>query len=98
MTKQKHPLKDLRSSIDNLDLAVLAILAERFRLTEKVGKLKVKLKLPVEDKSREKHQRALLRRTSRQLGLDEHFASDLLDIILIYVKRRHRALRKSAKK
>ena len=40
MTKSTTNLGELRKSIDNLDTALVAILAERFRITERVGELK----------------------------------------------------------
>ena len=49
-------LEALRHSIDNLDAALVHILAERFKCTQKVGKLKAGLKLPSADPDREKRQ------------------------------------------
>ena len=42
-------LVQLRATIDNIDAALVHILAERFRCTEKVGHLKARLDLPPAD-------------------------------------------------
>ena len=46
-------LAELRHSIDNIDTAVLHLLAERFKCTQKVGQLKARLNLPPADPVRE---------------------------------------------
>ena len=46
----------LRQSIDNIDNAIVSLLAERFKVTEKVGEIKARANLATEDKSRENHQ------------------------------------------
>ena len=54
-------LAELRHSIDNIDTAVLHLLAERFKCTRKVGELKARLDLPPADPAREAEQIARLR-------------------------------------
>jgi len=49
-------LLEIRKSIDNLDNALVAILAERFRLTERVGFIKLENDLPSQDGERERAQ------------------------------------------
>jgi chorismate mutase len=39
-------LRDLRDSIDNIDAAIIHMLAERFRCTHAIGKLKAQHGLP----------------------------------------------------
>ena len=46
-------LRDLRDSIDNIDAAIVHMLAERFRYTHAVGKLKARHGLPSRDPGRE---------------------------------------------
>jgi chorismate mutase len=46
-------LADLRMSIDNIDSALIVLLAERFRLTQKVGELKRDTHMPSIDQRRE---------------------------------------------
>ena len=49
-------LADLRKSIDNLDAVLVHTLAERFRCTQTVGKLKAEHTLPPSDPAREARQ------------------------------------------
>ena len=39
----------LRASIDNIDAALIYMLAERFKCTQEVGRLKARLGLPAAD-------------------------------------------------
>ena len=45
-------LNQLRASIDNMDSILVHTLAERFKLTQQVGKLKALHNMPPADKSR----------------------------------------------
>ena len=45
-------LRSLRDSIDNIDAAIIHMLAERFRCTQRVGQLKAEHHLPPADPSR----------------------------------------------
>ncbi len=54
-------LKRLRGSIDNVDAALVYLLAERFRATKQVGKLKAEHGMPASDPAREEQQLARLR-------------------------------------
>ena len=45
-TQAMNELKNYRASIDNLDAALIHILAERFRITKAVGTYKAEMKLP----------------------------------------------------
>ena len=53
-------LQRLRSSIDNIDAALVHLLAERFKATQRVGVLKAERGLPPADPSREERQIARL--------------------------------------
>ena len=46
-------LDALRGSIDNIDAALIHLLAERFKCTQKVGRLKARFALPPADPARE---------------------------------------------
>ena len=59
-------LKGYRKSIDNIDAALVCLLAERFKITQAVGRHKAGSGLPAADPSREDQQIARL----RQLALD----------------------------
>ena len=55
-------LAGYRQSIDNIDAAMIHILAERFRITQAVGAYKAANKLPASDPGREERQIARLRK------------------------------------
>ena len=63
----------LRASIDNIDAALVHILAERFRATKQVGYLKANHDLPASDPEREKQQVARLRALAEDAHLDPEF-------------------------
>lgn len=50
MTQVPAELTELRASIDNLDRAVICLLAERFKITQRVGHLKAATGLPAADR------------------------------------------------
>ncbi|MBO0842311.1 MAG: chorismate mutase [Nocardioides sp.] len=85
----------LRSSIDNLDAALVHLLAERFRCTEQVGRLKAHAGFPPADPDREAVQIARLRKMSDEAGLDPEFAEKILNVIIAEVIRNHKAFLES---
>ncbi|MFJ8935459.1 chorismate mutase [Streptomyces sp. NPDC102365] len=82
-------LDRLRESIDNIDAAVVHMLAERFKCTQQVGHLKAAHQLPPADPSREAQQIARLRRLAENANLDPAFAEKLLNFIIAEVIRHH---------
>lgn len=86
-------LRDLRSSIDNLDNALVAILAERFRLTEKVGVYKANRKMSTEDPEREASQIERLLRLSESYGLDGDVLTEVIKAVIGRVKMRHEEIK-----
>jgi chorismate mutase len=84
-------LEALRSSIDNLDAALIFVLSERFKLTRKVGALKAIHNLPAADAAREAFQTSRLRRLAEQAQLDPEFAERFLRLIIEEVIQHHRA-------
>ena len=82
-------LAELRLSIDNIDSALVHILAERFRFTQKVGILKAEAGLPASDKVREANQIGRLRGLAREADLDPEFAEKFLEFIVAEVIRHH---------
>lgn len=83
----------LRSSIDNLDAALVHLLAERFKCTQRVGELKASAEMPPADPAREEFQIARLRGLAESSGLDPQFAEKILGLIIEQVIRNHHALR-----
>ena len=82
-------LRTARESIDNIDAALIHILAERFRCTQQVGRLKAELGLPASDPEREDRQIARLRTLAEESGLDPVFAEKFLKFIVTEVIRHH---------
>ncbi len=85
-------LKSLRGSIDNIDAALVHMLAERFKCTQKVGVLKATNDLPPADPAREKIQIERLRTLAADANLDPDFAEKFLNFIVHEVIRHHEAI------
>ena len=85
-------LAALRGSIDNLDAAVVHLLAERFKCTQKVGALKATHGMPASDPEREARQIERLHRLAVESDLDPVFAERFLNFVIEEVIRHHRAL------
>jgi chorismate mutase len=86
-------LRDMRDSIDNIDAAIIHMLAERFRCTQRVGRLKAEHDLPPGDPAREAQQIARLRQMALAARLDPDFAEKFLAFIIKEVIRHHEAAR-----
>ena len=78
-----------RHTIDNLDAAVIHILAERFRCTNQVGELKSRHSMPPADPVREAQQLERMRALAVEAGLDPVFAEKFLRFVLAEVIRHH---------
>ncbi|WIY83259.1 chorismate mutase [Propionimicrobium sp. PCR01-08-3] len=87
--RAQSELLQLRSSIDNLDAALIHIMAERFKITQRVGRLKAEHRLPAADPAREAQQIERMRGLARQSDLDPEFAEKLLNFIVREVVRHH---------
>jgi chorismate mutase len=86
----KDPVLDgYRQSIDNIDAAMIHILAERFRITQAVGAYKAQHDLPASDPGREERQIARLRRLAEDARLDPEFSEKFLRFIIQEVIRHH---------
>lgn len=82
-------LEDFRKSIDNIDAALVHLLAERFKITKKVGAFKAATGLPPADPARETEQIARLRRLAQEAELDPDFTESFLRFIIEEVIRHH---------
>jgi chorismate mutase len=82
-------LAGYRSSIDNIDAALIHMLAERFRITKAVGAYKAEMQLPPSDPAREERQIARMRALAEQAQLDPEFSEKFLRFIIEEVIRHH---------
>ena len=92
----EHPdptLQEYRESIDNIDAALVFLLSERFKVTQKVGLYKKQKKLPPADKGREKVQVERLRELARAAKLDPDFTEKFLNFVIQEVIRNHEQIR-----
>lgn len=85
-------LTSLRRSIDNIDAALVHLLAERFKFTQQVGELKAETGMPASDPEREKVQIARLRALAEESHLDPAFAEKFLGFIVAEVIHHHQTI------
>ena len=92
--KPADPVLDgFRKSIDNIDAALIHMLAERFRITQAVGEYKAKTKLPPADPNREARQIERLRKLAVEADLDPEFSEKFIRFVIDEVIRHHRKAR-----
>ena len=82
-------LDDYRASIDNIDAALVLLLAERFKITQEVGRYKAEVGLPPADPEREAEQIARLRELAASANLDPAFSEAFLRFVIAEVIRHH---------
>lgn len=78
-----------RASIDNIDAALIHLLAERFKITQAVGQFKAQAGLPPADPTREAAQVERLRALAVEAGLDPVFSEKFLRFIVAEVIHHH---------
>ena len=93
-TRASALLKDHRESIDRLDAILVYTLAERFKQTQAVGRLKAEYGLPPSDPDREARQMARLHQLATEADLDPDLAKIFLTFIFSEVIRHHEKLQK----
>lgn len=79
----------LRGTIDNIDAALIYMLAERFRATQQVGILKAEHAMPASDPRREEQQVSRLRALAEEAHLDPEFAEKWFNFVVAEVIRHH---------
>lgn len=82
-------LTGYRKSIDNIDAALVRLLAERFKITQAVGAYKARAGLPPADPGREVEQIARLRALAEEAELDPEFGEKFLRFVIDEVIRHH---------
>ncbi len=95
MTSEQHEtqLNAYRESIDNIDAALIFMLAERFKITKAVGFYKREHDLPPADPSREQKQIERLRTLAKSANLDPEFSEKFLHFIIREVIQHHERIR-----
>ena len=88
-------LRRYRESIDNIDAALVFMLAERFKVTKAVGEYKAQVALPPADPDRESKQVARLRQHATDANLDPDFTEKFLRFIIDEVIRHHEQARQA---
>lgn len=88
-------LAAFRRSIDNIDAALVHILAERFRITQAVGAYKAAHALPPSDPGREERQIARLRKLAEESDLDPEFGEKFIRFVIEEVIRHHEKAREA---
>ena len=82
-------LTGIRQSIDNIDAALVHLLAERFKFTQQVGRLKATHGLPAADPDRERRQIQRLRTLAEGAHLDPAFAEKWFNFVVAEVIHHH---------
>lgn len=82
-----------RKSIDNIDAALIHMLAERFRITQAVGEYKAKTAMPPADPGREQKQIMRLRALAEEADLDPEFSEKFIRFVIDEVIRHHNIAR-----
>ncbi|MFZ5748876.1 MAG: chorismate mutase [Pseudomonadota bacterium] len=89
-------LQRYRKSIDNIDAALVFLLAERFKITQAVGRYKAETGMPPADPGREDDQIARLRALAHEAELDPEFSEKFLRFVIDEVIRHHERMRDGA--
>lgn len=85
-------LADMRKSIDNIDNAIVAMLAERFKVTEQVGHYKAENNLPAKDESREAEQYQRMHELAERYGIEADITGAYLDTVIAAVVQKHKEI------
>ena len=82
-------LASFRKSIDNIDAALIHMLAERFRITKEVGAYKARTGMAPADPGREEQQIKRLRSLAEEADLDPEFSEKFIRFVIDEVIRHH---------
>jgi chorismate mutase len=84
-----HEITQLRKSVDDVDAAIIALLAKRFTYTARIGNIKAQAGFSPEDHQREEHQDEQLHRLALSAGLEPQIAHQYLEFVVTAAKQRH---------
>jgi chorismate mutase len=93
VNRARELLREQRQSIDRIDAAILYMMAERFRCTETVSRLKAEHDLPAADPVREAEQIKRLRAIAEEANFSPDFAVTFLNFIIREVIHHHEAIK-----
>ena len=83
-------LESLRTEVDDVDAKIVDLLAIRFRITSKIGRLKALHALEAVDPDREAAQQARLRELAQRSGLNPDLVVSVFRSIIDEVVSNHR--------
>ncbi|MCY3817020.1 MAG: chorismate mutase [Gammaproteobacteria bacterium] len=86
-------LAEYRASIDNIDASLIYLMAERFKITEKVGEYKKEKGLPAASLDREQEQFDRMKKLAAEAGVDQEFMGKFLRFVIDEVIRRHERIK-----
>ena len=92
-----NQLSQFRQSIDNIDAALIHMLAERFRITKAVGRHKAEVGMPPADPEREQEKIKRLRKLAEEAGLDPEFSEKFLRFVIDEVIHHHERIADEAR-
>ncbi len=88
-----NELTEIRSRIDEIDLAIIELLRERFDLTHEVGLLKARREMSSQDIQREQQKLEVLGALSESRKLDPSLVRELFRRIMEEVVRDHERIK-----
>ncbi len=80
-------IESIRNKIDEIDERIIANLAKRSKLTEKIGRYKYKNDLSIYDEKREKEIIKTRRKFAEENGLDPNLVEKIYEPVLEYSKK-----------
>ncbi len=89
-------LAAFRRSTDNIDMALIGLLAERFSITQEVGRHKARHALPAADPECEAQQLDRLKILPAESGLNPDFSVKFLRFILNKAIRHHELAKRTS--
>ncbi len=87
-------IESMRKKIDHLDKKLLRTLVRRFQASRKIGQMKAKNNLPVEDKERERELLESVKKRAKSLNLNSLFVEKMFKEILVESKNQQKILKK----